>query len=266
MEDLLVLVRDKKIVISGELIDVIFYGIGFIRDIINVMIINDYDRDKIIKIYQKIDVFKYSKMIKKIIDEHQRKKIGEILLEEGKINSDLIDKIINIQKDNYKKFGEIAVEEKIITPDELQSAVIKQSSSVKKINYVKVSNFRLNDLVDMVGELVIVQSMIKDMIRSSALQNASDYKNITQLENITTNIKNIVLSMGMVPISEIFNKLRIVIRNASHELGKTVDAHFSGETTELDRNIIEFIYDPLVHIVRNCCDHGIESAEEREER
>lgn len=266
MEDLLVLIRDKKILINGELIDVIFYGIGFIRDIIDVMIINNYNREKIIEIYKKIDIFKYAKMIKKIIKEHQTKKIGEILLEEGKINNDLIDKIINIQKDNYKKFGEIALDEKIITPDELQSAVIKQTSSVKKINYVKVSNYRLNDLVDMVGELVIVQSMIKDMIQSSTLNVLSNDRNITQLENITTNIKNIVLSMGMVPISEIFNKLRIVIRNVSHELGKTIEVDFSGETTELDRNIIEFIYDPLVHIVRNCCDHGIESVEDREKK
>jgi two-component system, chemotaxis family, sensor kinase CheA len=70
--------------------------------------------------------------------------------------------------------------------------------------------------------------------------------------------------MGMVPISEIFNKLRVVVRNTSSETGKTVVMDFSGEDTELDRNVIESVYDPLAHIVRNAVDHGIESPSARE--
>ncbi|HOV12960.1 MAG TPA: chemotaxis protein CheA [Spirochaetota bacterium] len=264
MEDLLVLIRDGKVKINSQLVDVIFYGIGFIRDLSAVLINNDFNIKKTIEIYLKIDIFEYISKIKSIIENYHKKKIGEILVDDGKLNDATVKKIIDKQSDENKKFGEIAIEEKLISQDDLRNAISKQNASVKKINYVKVSNERLNNLIDMVGELVIVQSMIRDILKEKNLAEQSNERNITQLEAITTNIKNIVLSMGMVPIAEIFNKLRVVIRNVSHELGKTIDVKMFGEETELDRNIIECIYDPLVHLVRNSCDHGIESQEIRE--
>ena len=264
MEDLLVLIRDKKINIQSEIIDVIFYGIGFIRDLISVLINNDYNITKTIDIYIKINIFEYIEKIKRIIETYHTKKIGEILVNTGKLDDDSVKKILDKQTHENKKFGEIAIEEKLISQNDLRNAILNQSLSVKKINYVKVSNERLNNLIDMVGELVIIQSIIKDMLKEQNTGDQFTGRNTTQLEAITTNIKNIVLSMGMVPISEIFNKLRVVIRNTSHELGKTIDVEMVGENTELDRNIIEYIYDPLVHLVRNACDHGIETQEIRE--
>lgn len=263
MEDLLVLIRDKKIKIEKEFIDIIFFGIGLMKDLNQIIIQNDYNVKKIIECYYEIDIFSYIEMIKRIKSQYKVKKIGEILEEEGLINDELVKSILNKQKDNNKKFGEIALEENIISKNDLNKAILKQSTAVKKNIFVKVSNDRLNSLIDMVGELVITQSMIKDIIKVSQFKDIPVEMTITQLESITTNIKNLVLSMGMVPIAEVFNKLRVVVRNVSNEVGKLIDVEIKGEETELDRNVIETIYDPLVHIVRNSCDHGIESIEKR---
>jgi two-component system chemotaxis sensor kinase CheA len=116
----------------------------------------------------------------------------------------------------------------------------------------------------MVGEMVINQSMLKQYIAGNTKNESNLDRTISQMEGITTNIKNLVLSMGMVPIAEIFNKLRVVVRNTALELNKSVLVQIQGEETELDRNVIQSIYDPLVHIVRNSIDHGIENSEERE--
>ncbi len=268
MENLLVLIRDGQMRITKDLIDVIFFGIGLLKDLSEVMEINNYTVTKIADSYKGINIYGYINIVNQIIKQHTQKKIGEILEEQGKISKELVDKILMKQQTENKKFGEIAIEEKIITEEDLNRAVKKQNTSlIKKTSYVKVSNERLNALIDMVGELVITQSMIKEILSekgSKGTDSVAQDRNIVQLETVTTNIKNIVLSMGMVPISEIFNKLRVIIRNVSHEEGKVVDVEVSGETTELDRNVIESIYDPLVHIVRNSVDHGIETTEQRE--
>ncbi len=266
MENMLVLIRDGHLKISKELIDVIFFGIGLLKDLSEVMEMNNYNIPKMVECYKGINIYNYIEIVKNIIKDHRVKKIGEILEEQGKISKELVDKILLKQKEGNKKFGEIALEENLISESDLNKAMKKQTViGAKKTSYVKVSNDRLNSLIDMVGELVITQSMIREILTTVNVgDTVMKDRNIVQLETVTTNIKNIVLSMGMVPISEIFNKLRVIIRNVSHEENKVVDVEVIGETTELDRNVIESIYDPLVHIVRNSVDHGIESAEERE--
>ncbi|HBD95178.1 MAG TPA: chemotaxis protein CheA [Spirochaetia bacterium] len=269
MEDMLVLVRDNKLQVTKELIDVIFYGINFFRELTSIIETEKYVRTKIISSYKNINIYSYIDIIKEILGNYHVKKLGEILLEEGKLDKELIETILKKQnQDKNKKFGQIAVEEKIITEDELQHAMQKQAVpvKVKSAVFVKVSNNKLNELIDLVGELVINQSMMRQTKTDSSKINTNMISydtSYTQLEKITTSIKNIVLSMGMVPVSEIFNKLRVVIRNAANELNKMVNVEIEGESTELDRNVIETIYDPLVHIVRNAVDHGLEDADER---
>ena len=265
MESLLVLVRDGKLRITRELIDVIFFGIELIRSLVTVLETNSFEVRRIVESYKKINIFDYIQLIRKILTQYNFKKIGEILREDGKINTGDVRLILDKQNTSQKKFGEIAVEENMITRDELKEAIKKQNQPAvsKKASYVKVSNERLNMLIDTVGELVINQSMLKQAIRSNEGVVSSE-RTIAQLETITTSIKNLVLSMGMVPIADIFNKLRVVIRNTAQDLGKAVVVEIKGEDTELDRNVIESIYDPLVHMVRNSIDHGVETPDERE--
>lgn len=265
MENLLVLLRDGKLRISRDLIDVIFFGIELLRNLVSIMETNDFVIPKMAESFKKVDIFDYIGLIRKILSQYQVKKIGEILEEEGKLRPTDVRHILDRQTKTEKKFGEIAVDEKLITKDELKDAIQKQKAPVgKKASYVKVSNERLNSLIDIVGELVINQSMLKQTIGNKEDATDTAERTISQLETITTNIKNLVLSMGMVPIAEIFNKLRVVIRNTSQELGRAIVVDIRGEETELDRNVIESIYDPLVHMVRNSVDHGIEPPDERE--
>jgi two-component system chemotaxis sensor kinase CheA len=267
VENILVLVRDGNMSISSDLVDVVFFGINMVRDLINIIETSIDNINNIIDKFVNINIYNYIKILKKILSNYKTKKIGEILSEAGKIDRVTIESILKRQSVEKKRFGEIALEEKVITEEDLKAAIKKQIMPSKKTSYVKVSNERLNFLIDMVGELVVTQSIIKNNINNKSLDTSVyNERSIAQLESITTSIKNVVLSMGMVPISEIFNKLKVVIRNASRELNKIVDVEISGEDTELDRNVIEAIYDPLIHIVRNSIDHGIETPEERRNR
>ena len=274
MENLLVLIRDGKIRISRELIDVIFFGIDLIRNLVSVMETLNFEVAHLRESFMKIDIFSYIDLIKRILSQYTTKKIGEILAEEGKLTKDEISSILKKQTETDDKFGTIAVREKMVSADDVKDAIRKQSSTVKRVSYVKVSNERLNTLIDIVGELVINQSMLRQIIDIKSVAKDNDKaiddtetgaeKIISQLEGITTSIKNLVLSMGMVPIAEVFNKLKVVIRNTAADLHKSVIVDIRGEETELDRNVVEAIYDPLVHMVRNAVDHGLESPLDRE--
>jgi two-component system chemotaxis sensor kinase CheA len=266
MEELLVNIRDSKMVLTRELIDVIFYGMELLRNIMDIMQSYEFKTGELKQIFCKINIFPYIKLLKKILSEYKYKKIGEILKENGKLTSIQLQSVLERQKETDKKFGQIVTEENLVDEDDLLQALQKQQklkSKIKKIGFVKVSNEKLNNLIDLVGELVINQSMLKQEIeKSKGALNISE-RTLSQTEMITSAIKDLVLSMGMVPIEEIFNKLRVVARNTAHELNKTVFLEVRGEETELDRNVIETIYDPLMHIIRNALDHGVESLEER---
>ena len=261
IENMLALVRDGEIPVSSDLVDIVFYGVGFVGDLAGVIENAQFEKEKIIKGFLGVDIRPIIRVIRKITEERRKKKIGEILSDLGKINDKQIREILGRQKRENRRFGEIALEEDVVAEEDIATAVQVQSKQKSQFSYVKVASARLNDLVDMVGELVVNQSMIREEVLSGR---QIQERELRQLNLITTNIKNIVLSMGMVPIAEVFNKLRVVIRNASRETGKSVDTVVSGEDTELDRNLIEAIHDPLVHIVRNAVDHGLENAAERD--
>ena len=269
MEDMLALVRDGKLLITKELIDVVFFGINMFRKFAEIIEKQSYEREKIIEVFKGIDIYGYIAIIKEILDKYQSKKLGEILQDQGLLDAKLVETILQKQtKEKYKRFGEIAIEEHLITEKDLEKTIKKQNTlhRTKSPVFVRVSNEKLNELIDLVGELVINQSMLRQVSSNFGVEIAnSDFEDsvFAQLEKTTTNIKNIVLSMGMVPISDVFNKLRVVIRNAAGELQKEVNVEIEGESTELDRNVIENLYDPMVHLVRNSVDHGLEPAEER---
>ncbi|MCX7788992.1 MAG: chemotaxis protein CheA [Spirochaetes bacterium] len=268
IEDLLALVREGKIFLSKELIDLVFHGMELLRNLLEGMHINDFKPQEMKKSFRIIDIHPYINLMRRVLDQYKYRKIGEILAEEGKITLQDLQKLLRKQTETEKKIGELVVEEKIATTEDVLDALKKQKTQVakvKRLGYVKVSNEKLNTLIDIVGELVINQSMLKQELLGGATSDRAE-RNISQLETITTTIKNLVLSMGMTPISEIFTKLRVVARNTAEELGKSVYVEMRGEDTELDRNVIETIYDPLIHIIRNSIDHGIEPAEERQQK
>lgn len=131
---------------------------------------------------------------------------------------------------------------------------------------VKVDTRKLDSLVDMVGELVIVQSILNEDPR---LQRAADErlsKNLAQLRRITSDLQRNAMALRMVPIRQTFQKMARLVRDLSKKAGKPVDFVMSGEDTELDRKVVEEINDPLMHMIRNSVDHGIEDPSTRQAR
>ena len=128
---------------------------------------------------------------------------------------------------------------------------------------ISVSVAKLDKLMDLVGEMVIAEAMVIQNPDLQGLELDNFHKSARQLNKITSEIQDMVMSIRMVSLSATFHKMHRVVRDMCKKLGKEVRLEIIGEETEVDKNIIEHISDPLMHLVRNAVDHGIESAEER---
>jgi two-component system chemotaxis sensor kinase CheA len=118
--------------------------------------------------------------------------------------------------------------------------------------------------MDLVGEMVIAEAMVTQNPDLKGLQLDNFQKAARQFKKITTEIQDLVMSIRMVPLSSTFQKMHRIVRDMSKKLNKEIKLELIGEETEVDKNIIEHISDPLMHLVRNSIDHGIETIEERE--
>lgn len=135
-------------------------------------------------------------------------------------------------------------------------------NKVKKVaKTVRVDIDRLDNLMNLASELIIIKNRMDDL---SGTSNREDMlQTIEYLERITTNLHNAVMKVRMVPIERVFNRFPRMVRDLSKELNKKVDLRMYGENTEVDRTVIDEIGDPLIHIIRNSLDHGIEDPQER---
>ena len=133
----------------------------------------------------------------------------------------------------------------------------------EELTAIKVDTRKLDGLVDAVGELIIVQSLIQE---DPHLAHHADHRlagNLAQLKRITAGLQRSAMALRMVPIRQAFQKVSRIVRDLSRKAGKSVELVLNGEDTELDRKMVEEITDPLMHMVRNSLDHGIESADVR---
>jgi two-component system chemotaxis sensor kinase CheA len=129
---------------------------------------------------------------------------------------------------------------------------------------IKVDTGKLDYLVDMVGEMVIAQSLVRHDPDLAGESRPRLVRNLSQLARITDEVQRTAMSMRMVPVGQLFQKMSRLVRDLSRKNGKRVELETSGEDTELDRNIVEELADPLMHMVRNSMDHGVETPAERE--
>ncbi len=144
---------------------------------------------------------------------------------------------------------------------EIVDAPAKPAHATKST--VKVATERLDSLIDMVGELVIAQSMLGADITSAVSANPRVGRNLAHASKIARELQDLSMSMRMVPIAGVFQKMARVVRDLSHKAGKPIELITEGGDTELDRNLVEVIDDPLVHMIRNAVDHAIEAPEDR---
>ena len=126
---------------------------------------------------------------------------------------------------------------------------------------LRVDAEKLDSLLNLVGELVINKTRLQQIGLSNQLQELSEA--IEQMDRVTTDLQGVVMKLRMVPVGQVFNRFPRMVRDLSHSLGKEINLIIQGEETELDRTVIDEIGDPLVHLLRNSIDHGIEKPADR---
>ncbi len=140
----------------------------------------------------------------------------------------------------------------------------KTTSAAPKDESIRVSLERVEKLINYVGEMVILETVLK--AQSIGTTSLLMKKTIDQLGKVTKEIQDLSMSLRMMPLKQTFQKMQRIVRDTSSALNKKVNFIMSGEETELDKTVLEHLSDPLVHLIRNAVDHGIESAESRKER
>jgi two-component system chemotaxis sensor kinase CheA len=138
--------------------------------------------------------------------------------------------------------------------------------SVAKQNFISVNVNKLDNLLNIVGEIVTAQSMVINNADFGESQHDSFDSAAQQLHSLINELQDVVMSIRMIPVSTLFQKMRRLVREMSRKVGKQIDLEIFGEETEVDKNVIDNLSDPLLHIIRNSVDHGIEDAETRRER
>lgn len=158
---------------------------------------------------------------------------------------------------------ECNIENKIKQPTEVPVQKSEENRQTAKQNIISVNINKLDKLINVVGEIVISESMVTKSpdLEGLNLQNFS--KAARHLRKLTNELQDLVLSVRMIPIEMSFNKMHRIVRDMSKKLDKEVTLEIIGENTEVDKNVIDNLSDPLMHLIRNSMDHGIESREER---
>jgi two-component system chemotaxis sensor kinase CheA len=199
--------------------------------------------------------------------EEDYKKLGRILTERGDITEESLNNALNTKK----YIGEILVEKGLVTKDKVESALIEQEH-VKKIrekaqakddglSSIRVPVEKLDLLVNLVGELVTIQARLTQT--ASRFCNADFTSIAEEVERLTAELRDNTLNIRMLPIGTTFGRFKRLVRDLSQDLGKEIDLVTDGGETELDKTVIEKLNDPLVHLIRNSIDHGIESPDLR---
>jgi len=202
----------------------------------------------------------------------QQKKIGEILVDQGKLKQ--TDLEIALKKQVIMKATGAAADNDSIS---LASALTKEeqeekgdSSKEKYSQSMKVDQEKIDKFTNTIGELVVAKNayeyMMQRLIRefdlpSSLIKDFKDNSNL--ISRISQDLQRDIMSLRMVPIKQIFNKFPRVVRDIARKQSKQIDLRIIGEDTEIDKKIADILSDPLVHLVRNSCDHGIEPPEDR---
>jgi two-component system, chemotaxis family, sensor kinase CheA len=200
------------------------------------------------------------------IDDSKYKKLGEILIERGDIDPEELKKVLSSQK----KIGELLVEAGLVQPENIQSALLEQEhirkvkakrQKVESVSSIRVDASKLDLLVNLVGELVTVQARLSQTASSSR---DSDLVLISEeIERLTEELRDNALGIRMLPIGSTFSQFQRLVRDLAGDQQKEIAMTTEGEETELDKTVIDRLHDPLVHLIRNSIDHGIELPETR---
>jgi two-component system, chemotaxis family, sensor kinase CheA len=194
-------------------------------------------------------------------EDPEPRKLGEILADRGDVVPEQIAEVLGKQK----RIGEMLVESGLVSTGKIEAALAEQqhvsemrdrAQQEQTAATVRVPAAKLDSLVDLVGELVTVQASLSQLALKKKMP---ELRSIAEhVDRLTAELRDSTMSIRMLPIGTTFSKFNRLVRDLSAELGKEVTLTTDGAETELDKTVIERIHDPLVHLIRNSIDHGIE--------
>lgn len=200
--------------------------------------------------------------------------LGEILIKSGVLTKTELDECLRLQADQQQTsdqakteapIGKILVEQEMLQQPLLNAALEKQQqvreNKAREKQNIRVDAERLDHLIDLVGELVIAGAGAS--LRANTFEDVALSEAASEVMRLVEEVRDSALQLRMVPIGTTFSRFQRVVRDVSIELGKDIALEISGGDTEVDKSIVEKIGDPLMHLVRNSMDHGIESASVR---
>ncbi|HPS42928.1 MAG TPA: chemotaxis protein CheW [Treponemataceae bacterium] len=197
------------------------------------------------------------------------KPLGEILVDMGAVANETIREALNEQE---RPIGEILLQKGVVSPEHIEEALKIQKTQGASVGEapkevvrkeIRVDTAKLDKLFELVGELITAESMVINNPDLSGLKLDNFSKAFGSLNKISREIQETTMMIRMIPLDGLFQKMTRLVRDLSRKIDRPVNFIVSGQDTEMDKNVIEQISDPLVHILRNAIDHGIESKERR---
>src|SRR6056297_611191 len=204
-------------------------------------------------------------------EEGDYKPLGDMLVDMGIASQEAVDQALDIQR---MRLGEILVEQGAAEEQEVEKALEQQGKTPPEkkdqfANYrikrrdIRVDTERLDKLFDLMGELITAEAMVLNNPELEGYDMPNFERSANYLSKISREMQEITMAMRMIPLEGLFSKMRRLVRDLSKKFEKPINLEISGEDTEMDRTVMEEISDPLVHIIRNALDHGVESADKR---
>jgi len=270
-ESLLSRVRDKEIRYAGGYADLALRSLDMIKQMITFVqdalgggpLLHPEGYDDLVELLRDPEGAGISDETN--IEEDVTPRVGDLLVASGKAKREDVEALaesksgkplgVEMVKKNAAKVADVA--QALRTQDRMKGKQQVFETSVR------VSTSRLDRLIDMVGELVIAQSMVAQDERVVSGEQHQLMKKVNQAGKIVRELQDLSMSMRMIPLKGTFQKMTRLVRDLSRKVGKNVKLVTHGEDTEIDRNMVDVINDPLMHMVRNAVDHGIETIEGR---
>ncbi|MDH5297923.1 MAG: chemotaxis protein CheA [Desulfobulbaceae bacterium] len=198
-------------------------------------------------------------------------RLGEILVNQGVVSEEEVEEALETQN---KPLGKILIESGTISEEQVNQALqaqLKQktgaagapSAQVAARQDIRVDLIKLDSLINLIGEMVIAQNMLINNPDLTGLELENFNKAAQHMDKIIRELQEMAMFIRMVPVAGLFRRMTRLVHDLSRKSGKKVDLQLIGEATEVDKTVIELITDPLVHLLRNSMDHGLEGPEER---
>lgn len=267
VENLLDDARSGRLAITNDIIDLILQSVDFLKVLLGHLSTAVNENQPLVSSASVVSSFvaqiRSRRDNEPCLVAPSMKRVGEILVDRGVLDPEKAEHVAAKSQAAGTKMGEALLQEGLTSVREVSSALREQRTAKENASSVRIDTHKLDSLVDMVGELVIAQSMVLQNPHLQSIKDQKYQKDSVQLRRITNELQRISMSMRMVPIKSTFQKMIRLVRDLCKKSGKEAILEMRGEETEIDRNMVEEIYEPLVHMIRNSIDHGIEAPEER---